>query len=172
MTEYCAVIGPALYRASQQTAVKEVTRPLLPNGVWPRETRKLMMEQMRSYSAAPASCNVPSTTGEGFSAETGTEVLNQQTSAKGKQSDDTASQKRPRFEEGRDGSSKNGAVGAQPDDQERGKSPLITEEAWSDEEGGERVRVKACMFNQFFAELDIDYSRQRRRLLEEGIKVR
>ena len=28
MTEYCAVIGPALYRAAQQTAVKEVTRPL------------------------------------------------------------------------------------------------------------------------------------------------
>ena len=28
MIEYCAVIGPALYRAAQQTAVKEVTRPL------------------------------------------------------------------------------------------------------------------------------------------------
>jgi len=28
MTEYCAVIGPALYRAAKQTAVKEVTRPL------------------------------------------------------------------------------------------------------------------------------------------------
>ena len=28
MTEYCAVIGHALYRVGQQTAVKEVTRPL------------------------------------------------------------------------------------------------------------------------------------------------
>ena len=28
MTECCAVVGPALYRAAQQTAVKEVTRPL------------------------------------------------------------------------------------------------------------------------------------------------
>ena len=30
VTEYCTVIGPALYRAAQQTAVKEVTR-LLPS---------------------------------------------------------------------------------------------------------------------------------------------
>ena len=28
MTEYCAVIGPAFHSAGQQTAVKEVTRPL------------------------------------------------------------------------------------------------------------------------------------------------
>ena len=34
------MIGPALYRATQQTAVKEVTRPLpsLAELVWPRET--------------------------------------------------------------------------------------------------------------------------------------
>ena len=30
MTEYCTVIGHAMYRAAQQTAVKEVTRPLPP----------------------------------------------------------------------------------------------------------------------------------------------
>ena len=41
MIEYCAVIGPALHSAGQQTAVTEVSIPdpfpLLRNGVWPRE---------------------------------------------------------------------------------------------------------------------------------------
>ena len=34
MTEYCAVIGPALYKASQQTALKEVTTPLPSLAEW------------------------------------------------------------------------------------------------------------------------------------------
>ena len=40
VTEYCTVIGHALNRASQQTAIKVDTRPLplLWNGVWPCET--------------------------------------------------------------------------------------------------------------------------------------
>ena len=51
MTEYCAVIGPALhwdqavigpalYRAMEQTAVKKLPDPfpLLQNEVWPHET--------------------------------------------------------------------------------------------------------------------------------------
>ena len=39
MTEYCAVIGHALYRAGQQTAVKEVTRPLPSLAEWGVATR-------------------------------------------------------------------------------------------------------------------------------------
>ena len=34
VTEYCAVIGPALHSARQQTAVKEVTRPLPSLAEW------------------------------------------------------------------------------------------------------------------------------------------
>ena len=39
VTEYCAVIGPALHSARQQTAVKEVTRPLLSLAEWGVATR-------------------------------------------------------------------------------------------------------------------------------------
>ena len=44
MTELCTGIGPALYRAEQQTAVKKLPDPfpLLRNGVWPRETRDMV----------------------------------------------------------------------------------------------------------------------------------
>ena len=34
VTEYCAVIGPALCSQAQQTAVKEVTRPLTSLAKW------------------------------------------------------------------------------------------------------------------------------------------
>ena len=39
VTEYCAVIGPTLYRASQQTKKLPDPFPLLRNRVWPHETR-------------------------------------------------------------------------------------------------------------------------------------
>ena len=41
VTKYCAVIGPALYRAAQQTASYKRALPPLHNGMWPRETTTL-----------------------------------------------------------------------------------------------------------------------------------
>ena len=76
------------------------------------------------------------------------------------QDDGPSSPKRPRHE---------------GEDVTRGESPVIMKEAWSDEEEeeeedgeGDDVSVQV---NKFFAELDIDQSRQRKRLLTEGVRV-
>ena len=51
MTEYCTVIGHALNRALQQTAIKVDTRllPPLRNGVWPCETSIVRVKFIHSY---------------------------------------------------------------------------------------------------------------------------
>lgn len=47
----------------------------------------------------------------------------------------------------------------------------LSEESDDGDENGEDKGDMAVQVDQFFSELDIDYSRQRKRLLTSGIKV-
>ena len=47
----------------------------------------------------------------------------------------------------------------------------LSEESDDEDENGEDKGDMAVQVDQFFSELDIDYSRQRKRLLTSGIKV-
>ena len=53
VTEYCAVIGPALYRAAQQTAVKEVTRPLPSLAEWGVAMRDYILGSQQESITSP-----------------------------------------------------------------------------------------------------------------------